>query len=348
MIMMRKLLILGAVAGLGLLPGCSDDDEFRLSEDDLTRKDWYYNNSRDQFGYGIEKDVVEVLYFNTNHDLVEKEFAGRQETGRGTWSIEGNNLRIAWSDGNTDVWQVLACNGERLVVNGWGEREYVAKSEWDDLTGDAYWVNEFEGVAGSEGFTTRLGFTLAGNQNIRDAHALLSDTEDGRIKLEKDGSTSVWKGQTEYPSEDVRVRFSCRVGAGDYLKFDDEVGRNNFSSLRWNDVNPAFASQGNGVNVTWNAVRETGVYYQVTIYEEGNEGNPYFVSSLQDKCGLNVTVNTMGVLNRLSELQTDARCCARVSVIMLEEGVDPNDVYASCNLQAVLYATANGSFSNVF
>lgn len=347
--MMRKLLILGVMAGMGLLSGCGDDDdEFRLNEGDLTRKNWYYNNSRNQFGYENKDDVVEVLYFNVNHDLVEKEFAGRQETGRGTWSLEGNELRIAWSDDATDTWQVLACNGERLVVNGWGEREYVARGEWDDLTGDAYWVNEFEGVAGSEGFSTKLGFSLAGNQNVRDACVLLAETEDGRVWLERDGSTSVWKGQTERPNEDVRVRFSCRIGAGDYIKFDDEVTRNNFELLRWSDINPAYTSLENGVNVAWNPVRDEGVYYQVTIYEEGNETTPYFVSSLRDKANLNVTVNTMGVVNRLSKLRTDARCKARVSVIMLEEGVDPNDVYASCNLQAVLYATANGSFSNVF
>ena len=132
------------------------------------------------------------------------------------------------------------------------------------------------------------------------------------------------------------------------MKFDDEVSANNFGNVRWSDINPETVLSSNGVNVKWNAVREDGVYYQVVIYEDGNEENTYFVSSLLGTPGLNVTVNTMGVLNRLSEMGTNVSCRARVSVILLESGVDPNDIYASCNLQAILYAVANGNFSNVF
>ena len=220
--MMRKLLILGAVAGLGLLPGCSDDDEFRLSEDDLTRKDWYYNNSRDQFGYGIEKDVVEVLYFSANHDVMEKEFAGRQTTRRGTWSADENNLIMNWED-ERENWRVLDCNKNTLSVIGWGAREYTSDENLRSLTGDAYWVNEFNGTAGSEGFTTRLGFSLAGNKNVRDAYVLLSDTEEGRVKLEKSGEA--WGGKIESNSI-IAITFDIYDGdvARSRISFDSSSG----------------------------------------------------------------------------------------------------------------------------
>lgn len=344
-----KLGIGAFLLGIGLMTGCNDDDdEFRLSEEQLTRKDWYYNGSRDQWGYSSD-DVMEVLNFASNHDVVEKEFAGRQETRRGTWSLDdANNLAITWGESDRENWIVLDCNDSRLQVLGWGEREYVTDAGLQDLTGDAYWVNEFDGTAGSEGFITRLGFVLSGNSNVRDPYVLLSDSEDGRVKLERSGSASEWTGRVERPNESTKVRFSCRIGSGGYMKFDDEVSANNFENVRWSDINPETVLSSNGVNVKWNAVREDGVYYQVLIYEDGNEENTYFVSSLLGTPGLNVTVNTMGVLNRLSEMGTNVSCRARVSVILLESGVDPNDIYASCNLQAILYAVANGNFSNVF
>ena len=53
-------------------------------------------------------------------------------------------------------------------------------------------------------------------------------------------------------------------------------------------------------------------------------------------------------INRLNEVKADTPCKARLSVILLESGVGAGDVYTSVNLQAVLYATAVGNFSNVF
>lgn len=347
---MRKLAIGGAMLCLNLFFGCSDDDEeFFLEEEQLTGRDWFYNGCWDRWDYS-SNDVVEVLYFSTNHDVMEKEFAGRQTTRRGTWSTDENNLIMNWED-ERENWRVLDCNKNTLSVIGWGAREYTSDENLRSLTGDAYWVNEFNGTAGSEGFTTRLGFSLAGNKNVRDAYVLLSDTEEGRVKLEKSGEA--WGGKIEHPNEDVRVRFSCRIGSGDFMKFDDEVGKNNFDQMSWNDINVKWGNLDkgeNGINVSWNSLAREGVYYQVTIYAEGDELNPYFVSSLLEgeRNSLDITTNTMGVINRLNEVKADTPCKARLSVILLESGVGAGDVYTSVNLQAVLYATAVGNFSNVF
>lgn len=347
---MRKLVIGGAILCLNLFWGCSDDDkDFLLAEEQLTGRDWFYNACRDRWDYS-SNDVMEVLYFSANHDLVEKEFAGRQTTRRGTWSADENKLTVNWED-ERENWSVLDCNKNTLRVIGWGEREYTSDEDLRSLTGDAYWVNEFNGTGGNEGFMTRLGFSLAGNKNVRDAYVLLSDTEEGRVKLEKSGES--WCGEIERQNEEARVRFSCRIGSGNFMKFDDEVGKNNFDQMSWNDINVKWGNLDkgeNGINVSWKSLAKEGVFYQVTIYAEGDELNPYFVSSLleREKSGLNITTNTVGVVNRLNEVKADTPCEARLSVILLESGVSGNDVYASVNLQAVLYATAVGSFSNVF
>lgn len=336
-------MILACVAATS---GCSDDDEFQLTEEQLVRKDWFYNGSRDQWSYNTD-DVVEVLYFNSNHDVVEKEFAGRQEERRGTWSMGENTIDLQWSGNEQETWTVLDGSKSFLKVQGWGTREYRTDENLEQLTGDAYWVNEFLGSAGTDGFTTRLAFVLEGNNHIRDAHALLSDNEEGRIRLEKTGTTA-WSGKVEWPNEAVRVRFSCRIGSSDYMKFDDEVSTRNFSSLRWEDINVKPTLTSNGVRVGWNLINGNNCYYQVSIFAEGDEDEPYFVSQLLEGNNLDITMTTTGVVNRLNELKYGTPCKARLAVIMLEDGVPHNDVYATNNLQAVLYATSSGTFSPEF
>lgn len=340
--------ILSLFVGMGLITGCNDDDdEFRLSEEQLARKDWYYNGTRDQWGYS-SNDVMEVLNFNVNHVIVEKEFAGRQETRRGSWSLaDANNLTIDWSESERENWVVLDCDDSRLEVLGWGERVYVTDDGLQDLTGDAYWINEFSG-GGSEGFTTRLGFALSGNPNVRDAYVLLSDNEEGRVKLDRAASATLWTGRVERPNEDTRVRFSCRIGAGDYMKFDDEVSRNNFANMPLSDIGLRFSKESGreGVNISWNKLQDAEVYYQIVVYEDGQETDPHFVSNLLggENGDINITPTTSGVVNEIDEIGVETLCRARLMIMMLEPGVDKNDTYATDNLQAVIYATT-GTFT---
>ena len=104
----------------------------------------------------------------------------------------------------------------------------------------------------------------------------------------------------------------------------------------------------NGVRVEWNLINGNNCYYQVSIFAEGDEDEPYFVSQLLEGDNLDITMTTTGVVNRLNELKYGTPCKARLAVIMLEDGVPHNDVYATNNLQAVLYATSSGTFSPEF
>ena len=133
-----------------------------------------------------------------------------------------------------------------------------------------------------------------------------------------------------------------------YMKFDDEVSSRNFSSLRWEDINVKPTLTSNGVRMEWNLINGNNCYYQVSIFAEGDEDEPYFVSQLLEGDNLDITMTTTGVVNRLNELKYGTPCKARLAVIMLEDGVPHNDVYATNNLQAVLYATSSGTFSPEF
>lgn len=344
---MKKLSMLSLVVGGVLLGGCSDDDkDFVLNTERLSGVDWYYNGYKgDQFSYA-SPDVLEVMRFENNKQIIGIEFSGRRDSVAGSWEEIGvNTLRMDWNFKTAETWTVMDCSGKALKVNnGWGDREYRNDLSYlENLTGDAFWVNEFD----SDVLKTRLGVRLEGNKSIREgyAYALLSDETSGRIKLQRLGS-STWGENTQqnvgYDKKAKRVRFSCRIG-GNYVKFDEYLSADNFPVVNKNEIGMTMAKTENIWIIAWKDIQvdDKEICYRLEVYDEKEEGNPYYVSQLiaYPKNGFELSRNSAGVINRLNDLNPDKKYKLRLTVAMLEDGIAFNNTYAPNNLQAVIYVT---------
>ena len=104
--------ILGAFMTLLILGACSDSDdkEFVLNRNDLTGKNWYYNGwIGNKLGYRTN-DVLEVIRFDNNGNLIGVEYSGLKDTVAGKWrDLENNALRITDGSGEEKTWNVLGC-----------------------------------------------------------------------------------------------------------------------------------------------------------------------------------------------------------------------------------------------
>lgn len=341
---MKKLSLFAIVIGGALLSGCGsdNDNEFQLEVSQLTQKDWYYNGYRgDPFSYS-SKDVLEVMRFESgSRRLIETEFSGRRDSIGGHWREDGNTLFIERDGGATEQWDILDCNRDVLVVKAWGERTYYSNLSYlEELAGDAFWVNDFGGEGDNNTLKTSLLYRLEGNKNIREAYALLSDTE--KVGLVREGN--IWKGTDPRVVTDEqgrRVRFYCRIGKNDYVKFDEQVSGDNLPVMELSDFQfrASWTAGASELAVDWKALARADVYYKLEIFEEKSETTPYFVSLLLPPAteSMKISRNTNGSVNRVDELQSGKSYKVRLTAILFEPGINANDKNAESNLQAVIY-----------
>lgn len=343
---MKKLGMLGVIAAGMILGGCSDDDkEFQLDTNRMTGVDWYYNgglsNNRLSFTDG---NVLEINRFDKNGEIKGLDLRGQIDTVFGTWSEDGlNTLAVEKKNGGSEKWTVLKCNSSKLVIQSWGEREYVSKPSYlKDLTGDAFWLNEFDG----EAFRTRLGFRVSGNTSLRAGYvyALLSDDKSGQIELKN--YNNVWKGDAESSVKDSRVRFSCRIGSGDYVKFDERITDENFAPIRRSDVDfrcsKSIGESTNQWEFTWNKFNDENIYYKIEVYAKNDESDVYFESYLFSYDGkFPLSENTNGKINKLNKFDTKKDYTVRLTAVMLEPGIAYNSTVAESRVQAVVYVTGS-------
>lgn len=342
---MKKLGMLSIVAAGMILGGCSDDDkEFQLDTNRMTDVDWYYNgglsNNRLSF---TDSKVLDITRFDKNGEIKGRDLRGQADTVSGVWKEDGlNTLSVEWKNGNTDIWTVLNCNSSKLVVNNdWGERKYVTKPSYlQDLTGDAFWINYFDGDASK----VKLGFRVSGNTSLRAGYvyALLSDDKSGQIEL--NNSNNIWKGESSIGrEEDRRVRFSCRIGSDNYVKFDEQITSENFAPMRLSDIKLTIAritGVSNQLEITWNEFEGDNVYYRIEVYRKNDEGDIYFESDLfpYDNKFL-LSENTTGKVNKLNKIDSKKDYEIRLTAVMLEEGIAYNSQIAVGRTQAVVYVT---------
>ena len=259
----------------------------------------------------------------------------------GTWRDEGENiLAVDWKDGNTEMWTVENCTSREFVVNnGWGKRVYVTVPSYlENLTGDAFWVNKFvDGVS-----KPQLGFRISNDRSMRAGYVLALLSDDKSIELK--GYGNVWKGEADISRvEDRRVRFSCRIGS-DYVKFDEFITADNFSSMRLTDIDftsSIKAGYPNQLEITWNKFEGENVYYKMEVYSKDNEADVYFESGLfpYDNGRYILNESTIGKINKLDKINSKKEYTLRLTAVMLESGVASNSVIAESHVQAVVYVT---------
>ena len=341
---MKKLGMLSVIVVGIFLGGCSDDDkEFQLDTNRMTGVDWYYNggasNNRLSF---TDESVLDINRFDKNGEIRGIDMRVQVDTVAGVWKDEGlNTLAVEWKDGIMDKWTVTKCNSSNFVVkNTWGERKYVVKPSYlQDLTGDAFWENYFDG----DEFKTRLGFRVTGNKSLRAGYvyALLSDTKAGQVELKDKNQNNIWQGNIETPVEERRVRFSCRVGSDNYVKFDERISGMNFEPLRRTDIDFScniVSVSNKSWKCAWKKINGENVCYKIEVYNEEKEGDVYFESYLFTYDGEYSFdgSSTSKVPNRLKDIDTRKHYQVRLTAFMLEPGVTYNSMTAENRVQATV------------
>ncbi|WP_152614085.1 MULTISPECIES: hypothetical protein [Sanguibacteroides] len=340
--------ILGAFMTLLILGACSDSDdkEFVLNRNDLTGKNWYYNGwIGNKLGYRTN-DVLEVIRFDNNGNLIGVEYSGLKDTIAGKWrDLENNALRITDDSGEEKTWNVLGCGkGILSLHDGWGAREYnEGLSYLENLSGDAYWVNQYSSEEGT--WKRTLEFKISGNGSIREAYAIVSDAEGGQIPLDRGSylGSLVYRKNIDFTGNCDRVRFYCKIGSKWNVKFDESLYDSNVPEHAFDlraEWKPTATST--GIDVTWTPVEESNIYYQVEVLDKNSDANnPFFKSEVLAGTGeLNITEATQGkVENRLSSLVKGEVYKIRLSAILYEPGIGRYDNNADRNIQAISYVT---------
>lgn len=340
---MKKLGMLSIIMAGMFLGGCSDDDkEFQLDTNRMTGVDWYYNGgtSGNRLSF-TDENVLDINRFDKNGEIRGLDIRGQVDTIAGVWSDEGmNTLAVEWKNGTTDKWTVLKCNSSDFTVtNKWGKREYVSKPSYlQNLTGDAFWVNYFDGDASK----TKLGFQVSGNTSLRAGYvyALLSDDKSGQIEL--NNNNNIWRGEVANSVENRRVRFSCRVGSKNYVKFDERITDENFAPMRLPDVAMKITRMtgSNQLEISWNEFAGENVCYKMEVYLKNNVNDVYFESALFPYVNVYpLSESTVGKVNRLNKIDSRKEYEIRLTAVMLEPGVAYNTTIAENRVQAVFYVT---------
>jgi lipoprotein len=340
---MKKLGMLSIIVAGMFLGGCSDDDkEFQLDTNRMTGVDWYYNGgtSGNRLSF-TDENVLDINRFDKNGEIRGLDIRGQVDTIAGVWSDEGlNTLAVEWKNGTTDKWTVLKCNSSDFTVtNKWGKREYVSKPSYlQNLTGDAFWVNYFDGDASK----TKLGFQVSGNTSLRAGYvyALLSDDKSGQIELEN--NNNIWRGEVANSVENRRVRFSCRVGSKNYVKFDERITDENFAPMRLSDVAMKITkiTGSNQLEISWNEFAGENVCYKMEVYLKNNVNDVYFESALFPYVNnYPLSESTVGKVNRLKDIDSRKEYEIRLTAVMLEPGVAYNTTIAENRVQAAFYVT---------
>lgn len=347
---MKKLGMLSIIMAGMFLGGCSDDDkEFQLDTNRMTGVDWYYNGgtSGNRLSF-TDENVLDINRFDKNGEIRGLDIRGQVDTIAGVWSDEGlNTLAVEWKNGTTDKWTVLKCNSSDFTVtNKWGKREYVSKPSYlQNLTGDAFWVNYFDGDASK----TKLGLQVSGNTSLRAGYvyALLSDDKSGQIELEN--NNNIWRGEVANSVENRRVRFSCRVGSKNYVKFDERITDENFAPMRLSDVNlgiKRITGVFNQLEITWNKFEGENIYYKIEVYSKPKQVTSYVNSEVYFESNLFpydvkylLSENTTGKINKLNKIDSKKDYEIRLTAVMLESEIAYNSQIAENRVQAVFYVT---------
>lgn len=349
--MLRRMRLLMLLSGFCVLASCGKDDkrdDSVLNVPDITGKYWYYNQWRGDKDSYLKDDVLEVLKFEKNGELIVLDLSGRKENVVGKWRSSGNEIDLMYNGRDSVIWDVLR-SGENYisaVINGQGTREYTTDGDWlGNLTADAFLVNEY---TDGNRYKTHVGAYIQGNMNVREAN--LIPAAETVIPMRNQGY--YWceqpAGKGDYIDFDGKrrdVRFYVRIGGDGNLKLKDSIFEGNIPERPLADVqlkaqNPQGIST---LTVEWNPYSQGDIYYRVEIFD-GNMDliRPYFISRMQTPGSRQIVIrnNTAGDINRMSEIKPGEKYIVRLAAVLFEPGTDVvNDEYSYANMQAVTYVT---------
>lgn len=356
----NKLLILFLMAGAGM--ACDDNDskeqDEELDMDRVINQDLYYNkwlNNKDAY---TTEGMVEVIRFSGDRKLWNVDFGGKQETLLGTWTadVKENTLDVAYEEGKNETWHVLDWEkGVFTVMVDGGKREYVSGENKEvaylqELTGDAFLLTEID----QRESKTVLRIMLEGKNipNVIEAKAILSKGQSVELKavdgamIEKE---PIDASLLELPEKGRDVIFYVNTGKGKEFKFADYVyadalGKKDFSAFDLRSRNTS-----NELTITWkNPYSSQEAYYQVEVMSD-DEKKTYFMSDYlgNGTSQLKVDNTTKCMDGYTNEMRTlfsavpgSVNFKLRLSVILLEPGIDINSKCSYVNRQSVTKVTS--------
>lgn len=349
--MLRIVRLLVLLSGFCALVSCGKDekkDDSTLNVADITGKFWYHNQWRGDKDSYLKDDVLEVLKFEKNGELIVMDFGGRKEYVAGKWRSAGNEIDLLYDGRDSAVWDVLRSGDNYInaIINGQGAREYTTDAGWlDNLTADAFLVNEY---TDGNRYKTHVGAYIEGNMNVREAN--LIPASETVVPMRNQGyywceRAAGKEDYIDFGGKPRDVRFYIRIGGDGHLKLKDSIFGNNIPERPLADVqltaqNPQGVS---ALTVDWNPYNQADIYYRIEIFD-GNMNliRPYFISRIQAPGSRQIVIrnNTAGDINRMNEIKPGEKYIVRLAAILFEPGTHVvNDEYGYANMQAVTYVS---------
>lgn len=353
----KKLSFALALLGAFSLFSCGgssggDEEEFEFKPSDLTNKYWYAN----PFLSGDYKrdDALIVYRFEGGNVLKKQEFSGRRDEVVGEWSLIDNQLIIedeSIDPNNRQEWFIQSnSKSNYLKLNSSnGSREFYTDIDAiNDITADAYVVNELRLVNGSYESDYKMEYAVYGDQ--------LS-----QVKVLPDESTSFdldafadFRGEKVYYLKESdrdhyfenftgnqTVKFVVKADGENY-KLKDQLYMPGIKALDNFSTTATHASQSGTVSINWKAIDEDNIYYYIEILDKNkNEYLPKFRSTRQtasagEEKEIEINASTANELQTLSELEVGEDYYVKISGFKYEDDIHPdNSSNKEINIQAV-------------
>lgn len=350
-----KFFMLFVLVGVGV--ACSDDDsgkeDEKLDMAPVMNKDLYYNkwlNNKDAY---TTEGMVEVIRFSGDGKLWNIDFGGKQETLLGTWKadVKENVLNVEYQDEKNETWHVLDWKDGKftVMVNG-GKREYVsaenkASKYLQGLTGDAFLLTEID----QRESKTMLRIMLEGSNtpDVIDAKAILSDEQVMELKYTNKTMTEkepIDASLLGLPGQGRDVIFYVNAGKEKEFKFADHVYADGLGAEDFSAFDLRSRNTSNEMTITWkNPYGTKETCYQIEVMS-ADEKKMYFVSDyLEQRTSQmkidNTTKCMEGYTNDMRTLFSaepgSVNFKIRLSIVLLEPGVDINSKCSYVNRQSV-------------
>jgi len=326
------------------------EEEIEFEPRDLMNKYWYANPYLSS-AYA-NNDAVIVYKFEGGGVLKRQQYSGRRDVAVGTWSLVDLVLEIrdeSISKDDLQKWFIQSkSTKEHLKLNSSaGSRDfYTGISGFDDVTADAYLVNELRLVNNEYVSAYRFGYSVSGN-NISKVSAMFDSETRKNLVARQD---VYWDKIFTLSDEDMDnyisdfegeqlVRFYLKLDGGEEVKLDENIYNNDIASLSSADRD--YSRDGLSITVNWKAIGEEDIYYFIEILDgNSSTGVPLFRSNRQpadanETKSLVISSGIAAEIDQLEKLQIDKEYLVRITGIKYETGIDPiNSSNKDVNIQA--------------
>lgn len=329
-----------------------DDEEFEFKSSDLTNKYWYANPF---LSADYNRDDALIVYkFDGGGVLKKQEFGGRRDEVVGEWSLIDNQLVIedeSIDPNNRQEWfiQTNSTNTYLKLNSSNGTREFFTNiEELNDITVDAYLVNDLRLVDGAYESSYRLEYVVFGDQ-ISQVRVL----PDEQTSIELEDFLNFQGDKVYYLKESDReqyfedfsgaqtIKFYLKANNEDY-KLEDQLYNSEIAALDNFSTTATHASASGSVTVNWKAIDEDDIYYYIEILDKNaNEYLPKFRSTRQpavadEAKSITIDASIANEVENLDELEVGEDYFIKITGFKYEDGIDPNNSSnKEINIQAV-------------